>query len=141
MAGKVRVNGTNYTITGGKCRVNGTSYSIKKGRALVGGTGYDITFGTPVTLTVGVRGFNSYVNAKVEVFVNGSQIGTVWATALNDQYTSRQYTVNAGDTVLISAIYCYFEDYDYNSFDDVNYGDDGFDGTITASGGVYFYVT
>ena len=44
MAGKVRVNGTNYTITGGKCRVNGTNYSITNGKTRVGGTNYDITF-------------------------------------------------------------------------------------------------
>ena len=44
MAHGVKINGTNYGISGGKVMVNGTNYEISKGRTLVGGTGYDIAF-------------------------------------------------------------------------------------------------
>ena len=141
MAGKVRVNGTNYSITGGKCRVNGTNYAIKKGRALVGGTGYEINFATPVTLTVTVSVFNQNLNnARVEVYDNGDHIGTVWATALNDGVTVREFTVNTGDVITFGGDYWYLEMWDDAAFSDVIYTDESFKGTIVASGYVNFYV-
>ena len=73
MAGKVRVNGTNYSITGGKCRVNGTNYAIKKGRALVGGTGYDITFSSVIlSATCRIYVANESDEYEVVIYVNGS---------------------------------------------------------------------
>ncbi len=44
MAGKTKIGGTDYTISGGKTRVNGTIYSIKGGKTRVNGTVYDIQF-------------------------------------------------------------------------------------------------
>ncbi len=44
MAGKTRVGGTNYKISGGKTRVGGTNYKISGGRTRVNGTGYDVPF-------------------------------------------------------------------------------------------------
>ena len=76
MAGKVRVNGTNYSITGGKCRVNGTNYAIKKGRALVGGTGYDISFANPFSIEI--RVISNYYNSTAEVRVNGDLVKTIY---------------------------------------------------------------
>lgn len=45
MAGKTKIGGTSYTISGGKTRVSGTVYSIKGGKTRVNGTVYDISLG------------------------------------------------------------------------------------------------
>lgn len=45
MAGKTKIGGTNYTISGGKTRVSGTVYSIKGGKTRVNGTIYNVSFG------------------------------------------------------------------------------------------------
>lgn len=111
MAGKVRVNGTNYTITGGKCRVNGTNYAIKKGRALVGGTNYDISFGEPVTFTVDILNPN-HTSAEADLFINGVRKDSI---QVNEGYenTVEQYDAYMGDEIEITFT-------NYNSYVEFN---------------------
>lgn len=111
MAGKVRVNGTNYSITGGKCRVNGTNYAIKKGRALVGGTNYDISFGEPVTFTVDIWNPN-HTPASADLFINGVRKDSI--TVLEGyENTVEQYDAYMGDEIEITFT-------DYNSYVEFN---------------------
>ena len=44
MAHKVKISGTDYSISGGKTLINGTAYSIKNGKTLVEGTAHSISF-------------------------------------------------------------------------------------------------
>lgn len=61
MAGKTKIDGTNYTISGGKTRVNGTVYQIKGGKTMVNGTLYDISFGDNlISFTVYPLGMTMY---------------------------------------------------------------------------------
>ena len=111
MAGKVRVNGTNYSITGGKCRVNGTNYAIKKGRALVGGTNYDISFGEPVTFTVDIWNPN-HTPASADLFINGVRKDSI--TVLEGyENTVEQYDAYMGDEIEIT----FTDYYSYVEFD------------------------
>lgn len=123
MAGKVRVNGTNYTITGGKCRVNGTNYAIKKGRALVGGTGYNIFLSD--TVTVRVQLMNKQNTAcYVSIYVNDLFYGRVSGGTFDATYTN--VTAQPGDTIRIEPYLVEFsscEDFtEYNVEDDIFIG-------------------
>ena len=45
MAGKTKINGTDYTIIGGRTKIDGTNYSIKGGKTKIDGTNYTIKGG------------------------------------------------------------------------------------------------
>lgn len=71
MAGKTKIGGTSYTISGGKTRVSGTVYSIKGGKTRVSGTVYDILFG-PDPLQIYLEGDQNLRNgASVVLSTDG----------------------------------------------------------------------
>lgn len=92
MAHKVKVNGTNYEVSGGRAKINGTAYSIDKGKTLVGGTAYEVGFAKPVKITVKAD------NESAECWVEHNGV--------RYKYPSTSFVANVGDTILC---HCYGE--------------------------------
>ena len=58
MAGKTKIDGTEYAVKKGKSLIAGTSYDVKSGKTLVNGTSYTIPFhGEPFPLQIINGGF------------------------------------------------------------------------------------
>lgn len=136
MAGKVRVNGTNYTITGGKCRVNGTNYSIKKGRARVSGTNYDITFKPRYTISVNVQEGNGE-GATAGIFLNDKFQDTLYVTGNSGNELVWNGTAYEGDELRVSFTLMQINSYTSGAFTDVLEADDRFVGIVAGNGTVY----
>lgn len=136
MAGKVRVNGTNYTITGGKCRVNGTNYSIKKGRALVGGTNYDITFKPRYTISVNVLEGNG-AGGVADIFLNDKRQDSLYVTGNGGNELIWTGTAEEGDEFRVNFTLMQINNYTSGAFTDVLEGDAIFVGIVAGNGTVY----
>lgn len=136
MAGKVRVNGTNYSITGGKCRVNGTNYAIKKGRALVGGTGYDIAFKPRYTISVNVLEGNSG-GAVADIFLNDKRQDSLYVTGNGGNELVWTGTAEEGDELRVNFTLMMINNYTSGAFTDVLETDNSFVGIVAGNGTVY----
>ena len=140
MAGKVRVNGTNYSITGGKCRVNGTNYSIKKGRARVSGTNYDIVFSSECRVTVIL--INDYMfGPNLHVSINNGPLTMLWGDE-GTYFQEETFVVSPGDVIQVSSEnLCEYDSHTSSAFTDVTIenGVSGyFKGTVVGDGTITF---
>lgn len=86
----VRINGTNYSITGGKTRINGTNYSIAGGRARISGTNYDISFVNTCNVTITGDGDRTVCY----VIINNQAIYRPTTITLNKNDIITLYTYN-----------------------------------------------
>ena len=76
MAGKTKIDGTEYTVKKGKTRIAGTAYDVKGGKTLVDGTAYSIRFnGEPFTLQI--RNMVGYYDITVYFISNGLEDTTI----------------------------------------------------------------
>lgn len=93
MAGKTKINGTNYTISGGKTKISGTNYSIVGGRTKINGTNYSISFSKKLTI-IGSDGDWTLVRLNNADKVDGTYDYTdtssvrVWVIAKDTAYSS-----------------------------------------------------
>lgn len=86
MAHGVKINGTNYGISGGKVMVGGTAYSVSGGKTKVNGTNYTVSFGPPL--------ITFYADANGASGTYQAEEGMTWGAFVNSSYnTGKIFTI------------------------------------------------